>query len=55
MKPNGGDESGPPRFVNCGVLLALAGLGVFVLLGFVLFQILCHGPGGAVPTPEFPG
>ncbi|MGH7565140.1 MAG: hypothetical protein ACREK5_12070 [Gemmatimonadota bacterium] len=47
-------ERGPPRFVNCGTVLALFGLGVFVLLGYVLLQILCHGPGGAVPTPSFP-
>lgn len=32
--------------INCGTLLALAGFGVFVILGIVLFQILCYGPGG---------
>ncbi|MGH7559217.1 MAG: hypothetical protein ACREMD_15830 [Gemmatimonadota bacterium] len=48
-------ERGPPRFLNCGTLLALFGVAVFALLGFVLSQILCHGPGGAVPIPRFPG
>lgn len=55
MRPGRADERAPSRFLNCGTALALAGLGVFVLLGFVLFQILCHGPGGAVPTPLYPG
>ena len=55
MRSNGGDERGPPRFVNCGVLMALAGLAVFAVLGWVLIQILCHGPGGAVPIPAYPG
>lgn len=54
MKAGREDERGPPRFVNCGTLLALLGLGVFVLLGYVLIQILCHGPGGAVPIPRYP-
>lgn len=55
MRSNGGGERGPPRFINCGVLMALAGLAVFALLGWVLAQILCYGPGGAVPTPGYPG
>ena len=48
-------DAAPPRFANCGVVLALAGLGVFLLLGWVLVQILCYGPGGVVPFPRYPG
>lgn len=32
------------RWVNCGTLLALFGVLVFVIFGIALFQILCHGP-----------
>lgn len=39
--------AGAGRWLNCGTLLALAGLAVFVVLGLALAQILCHGPGGA--------
>jgi len=34
------------RWINCGTLLALLGVVVFVILGIALFQILCHGPAG---------
>ncbi|MEJ2151938.1 MAG: hypothetical protein P8Y29_03050 [Gemmatimonadota bacterium] len=44
------------RYVNCGTLMALAGLGVFALLGYALFQILCYGAGGAgVGSLRYPG
>lgn len=44
------------RFLNCGTLLALAGFCVFVFLGIVLVQMLCHGPGGAgVGSLRYPG
>ncbi|HEY7472171.1 MAG TPA: hypothetical protein VIE68_07485 [Gemmatimonadota bacterium] len=45
------------RWLNCGTLLALFGLLVFLSLGFVLFQILCHGPGAAPGSGwmRFPG
>lgn len=54
MTAGAAGEPGPTRFLNCGTLLALFGLGVFALLAYVLFQILCHGPGGAVPVPRYP-
>jgi hypothetical protein len=46
------------RWLNCGTLLALLGVLVFVILGIALFQILCYGPGGAAPGSgwmRFPG
>ena len=44
------------RYLNCGTLMALAGLGVFALLGYALFQILCYGPGGAgAGSLRYPG
>lgn len=33
-------------WLNCGTLLALAGFCVFAVLGLVLAQVLCYGPGG---------
>ncbi|MBW3660260.1 MAG: hypothetical protein KY397_01325 [Gemmatimonadetes bacterium] len=39
-------------YVNCGTLLALLGVAVFVILAIVLVQMLCHGPAGLAPTPE---
>ncbi|HUP00483.1 MAG TPA: hypothetical protein VM737_03055 [Gemmatimonadota bacterium] len=42
--------------MNCGTLLALAGVAVFVVLGYVLAQILCYGPGGAgAGSMRYPG
>lgn len=45
------------RWLNCGTLLALFALVVFLILGFALFQILCYGPGGAPGSGwmRFPG
>jgi ABC-type antimicrobial peptide transport system permease subunit len=34
------------RWLNCGTLLALLGVLVFVILGIAVFQILCHGAAG---------
>ena len=55
MKGDPHGERGRYRFLNCGTLLALLGLGVFALLAYILIQILCHGPGGAAPVPRYPG
>ena len=46
-----------PRWLNCGTLLALLALFVFLILGFALFQILCHGPGAQPGSGwmRFPG
>lgn len=41
-----------PAWLNCGTLLAVAGVLVFVVLAIVLVQILCWGPGGLAPGPE---
>lgn len=45
------------RWLNCGTLLALFALTVFLTLGFVLFQILCYGPaaGPGSGWMRFPG
>lgn len=40
-----------PRWLNCGTVLAMAGVLVFALLTVVLVQILCHGPGGIADQP----
>lgn len=56
--PRGPDGSGRPGasrlpgWINCGTLLALFGVLVFVVLAVILVQILCYGPGGLAPTPE---
>lgn len=45
-----------PDWFNCGTLLALAGFGVFVVLGIALVQILCYGPGGMGQSSlKYPG
>lgn len=45
-----------PAWINCGTLLAAAGLLVFVTLAIALLQILCYGPGGAgTSSLEYPG
>lgn len=45
-----------PSWLNCGTLAALAGFFVFVILAYVLVQILCYGPGGAAQSSfEYPG
>lgn len=41
-----------PDSVNCGTLLAMLGVVVFVILAIVLVQMLCYGPGGLAPTPD---
>lgn len=46
MRPAGASVSERAPWLNCGTLLALAGFAVFVLLGIVLGQMLCYGPGG---------
>lgn len=45
------------RWLNCGTLLALLGVLVFVILGIALFQILCYGPAGEPGSGwmRFPG
>ncbi len=43
-------------WLNCGTVLALAGGLVFLALGIVLLQILCHGPGGmGAGSMRYPG
>jgi hypothetical protein len=46
-----------PRWLNCGTALALFAVLVFAILGFALFQILCHGPAGEPGSGwmRFPG
>lgn len=44
------------RYLNCGTLLSLVGVGVFLILGYILAQILCFGPGGAgTGSLRYPG
>lgn len=50
--PDPGAPTRLPAWLNCGTILALLGVAVFVVLAIVLVQILCHGPGGLAPTPE---
>lgn len=44
-----------PSWLNCGTAAALAGFAVFVLLAWILLQILCHGPGAANSSLEYTG